>query len=1060
MLLSSNLVSRACFLHPAELPCTLRGSAQLAADRSQSLAGRPASSQQRLDEPELQSASLVGCIAGVAVAAVEASKQTRRQKRAARYVARRAVPSSSGLVAPPTLSFERVQLPPRQQAGKVAQPPPCGVMVYFPGLDGDGSYTINYQMEGLQDIFSEVWRFKAQPDDRSDFATVLAMVKGFLSTTLVDSENAAAGGVTLVGESFGGLLALHVALDHSTASLADGVPPLRGVVAINAATGGASLDIGKFLTDLPIPDAVIDVGMRAILPLGFLDPATIAGYAAEIIRKPTAAPSFIQQSLGLIDTIGGQTSRATIQFRLRSWLTAGQASFARQLKTKAAELRGLSGLISFVAGDADNVVPAVAEARRVAGLLPGARVRVVRGGGHALFFPYASTVDRERPTLKTLVREAQEARDEQSRAVPELARWRPERTASSNPPLIYFPGIAGEGLGTVDAQLDPLLDEFDCHRMLYAPLEPQGVSELPTFEVIVELAAEYCIEKGQGESWMLVGESFGGLVAFAVALRLQELGASCAGVCVANPATSYTDLPLAAAAPVALQNCGGSLLPTALTGILLGSSLDSWQWRRLLGLTLEDIDRPGEKMAEILAKLSEPPPGGSDSVRQAWLWRCEQWLLRGCEIVNSQVDTLKAPALLIAGADDNFLPSEAEVNRLADLIADSTQVILRGRGHAVLDGRTSLLALLRSWERGPLFGKRPIPYVTDFERPTTEMLQEAAESTDAFVAACAPAWLSSTTDGTGTAVAGLQGIEPLLCDPSRPALFVGFHQFFAMDVTPLIAKVYRDYGVVLRGLTHPQVFENPDTMQDYPSQIQNYVKSAFTGERPEVPPTVTRSSAILDDIGNNSFRRFGGVPVSPRNMYRLLDAGEKVLLFPGGVKESFHKRDESYSLQWPDEAEFVRPAARFGAPIIPFASVGADEFIQLALDQDELMSMPVFGDNLKSAWGEASRARSDEAAFVSPLGVPVPPERFYYLFGEPIETADVDPKNAEQCAAIYQQVKEQVDELLKRLKSGRRADPLRKAPERWRWQISNPGKNVPDPPVEPFSARQFRRKSA
>lgn len=45
------------------------------------------------------------------------------------------------------------------------------------------------------------------------------------------------------------------------------------------------------------------------------------------------------------------------------------------------------------------------------------------------------------------------------------------------------------------------------------------------------------------------------------------------------------------------------------------------------------------------------------------------------------------------------------------------------------------------------------------------------------------------------------------------------------------------------------------------------------------------------DSGNNAaVDQFGAVPVSPRNMYRLLKRGDNVLLFPGGVSEAYHKK--------------------------------------------------------------------------------------------------------------------------------------------------------------------------
>jgi hypothetical protein len=55
---------------------------------------------------------------------------------------------------------------------------------------------------------------------------------------------------------------------------------------------------------------------------------------------------------------------------------------------------------------------------------------------------------------------------------------------------------------------------------------------------------------------------------------------------------------------------------------------------------------------------------------------------------------------------------------------------------------------------------------------------------------------------------------------------------------------------------------------------------------------------------------------------RLLQRGEAVLVYPGGVREGFKRRGEQYKLFWPQRAELVRMAAKFGAIIVPVASVG------------------------------------------------------------------------------------------------------------------------------------------
>jgi hypothetical protein len=40
---------------------------------------------------------------------------------------------------------------------------------------------------------------------------------------------------------------------------------------------------------------------------------------------------------------------------------------------------------------------------------------------------------------------------------------------------------------------------------------------------------------------------------------------------------------------------------------------------------------------------------------------------------------------------------------------------------------------------------------------------------------------------------------------------------------------------------------------------------------------------------------------------------------------------EEYKLFWPDQQEFVRMAARFGATIVPFGVVGEDDIADVSL---------------------------------------------------------------------------------------------------------------------------------
>lgn len=59
------------------------------------------------------------------------------------------------------------------------------------------------------------------------------------------------------------------------------------------------------------------------------------------------------------------------------------------------------------------------------------------------------------------------------------------------------------------------------------------------------------------------------------------------------------------------------------------------------------------------------------------------------------------------------------------------------------------------------------------------------------------------------------------------------------------------------------------------------------------------------------------------------------------------RRGEEYRLFWSEEPDFVRMAAKLNALIVPFASVGADEAYDIALDSDEVLRTPFLGDLMR-----------------------------------------------------------------------------------------------------------------
>jgi 1-acyl-sn-glycerol-3-phosphate acyltransferase len=69
----------------------------------------------------------------------------------------------------------------------------------------------------------------------------------------------------------------------------------------------------------------------------------------------------------------------------------------------------------------------------------------------------------------------------------------------------------------------------------------------------------------------------------------------------------------------------------------------------------------------------------------------------------------------------------------------------------------------------------------------------------------------------------------------------------------------------------------------------------------------------------------GTVDGTAENVDRLLGHDELVLVLPGGLREAVKPRELRYRLLWGKRYGFVRAAVRNQTPIVPLASIGADD---------------------------------------------------------------------------------------------------------------------------------------
>jgi len=220
-------------------------------------------------------------------------------------------------------------------------------------------------------------------------------------------------------------------------------------------------------------------------------------------------------------------------------------------------------------------------------------------------------------------------------------------------------------------------------------------------------------------------------------------------------------------------------------------------------------------------------------------------------------------------------------------------------------------------------------------------------------------------------------------------------------------------GKFPRGLAHPFTFNG-------------VAPSELLGRTPGIPKTDPT-------MFNRNFELFGAVLVNPFNYYRLLQTGQDVLLFPGGSREAITTRKD-YPLYWPEKVDFVRTAARFNATIVPFSAIGMVDSIHGIAELEDAYQLPLIGDLAR--WGSTNTrsARYDQKHLNETIGLPLfapsLPARNYFLFGQPIYTDQLDPKDKVACEEVYRQAEATVRSGLDDLLRAREQDPFQNTIQR------------------------------
>jgi 1-acyl-sn-glycerol-3-phosphate acyltransferase len=133
--------------------------------------------------------------------------------------------------------------------------------------------------------------------------------------------------------------------------------------------------------------------------------------------------------------------------------------------------------------------------------------------------------------------------------------------------------------------------------------------------------------------------------------------------------------------------------------------------------------------------------------------------------------------------------------------------------------------------------------------------------------------------------------------------------------------------------------------------------------------------------------RCGMVRGTRENVRALMRERQTVLVFPGGAREVNKRRREKYQLMWKKRLGFARLAIEHGYPIVPFAAVGAEEMLDILIDENNpLYVYAHLADLIKKLTGWPMQP------LVHGMGPTIlpHPERLYLWFGELIDTTQAN----------------------------------------------------------------------
>jgi pimeloyl-ACP methyl ester carboxylesterase len=239
----------------------------------------------------------------------------------------------------PEVEFKPCFLTPRRLQ------PDYPLFIYLPGMDGTGQL-LRSQTAGLELSFDV--RCLAIP--RSDISTWDVLTNNVINLIHAELERSSQRPVYLCGESFGGCLAMKVAIQS---------PHLfKRIILINPASAlqlRPWLNWASQFSDI-VPSCFYDVGAVGLLPFLASLARISRGDRHELLKTMRSVPP------------------ETISWRL---------SLLREFQVDEEQLQRLTQQVLLIAGADDRLLPSDMEVRRLESILPNPKTLILPDSGHA-----------------------------------------------------------------------------------------------------------------------------------------------------------------------------------------------------------------------------------------------------------------------------------------------------------------------------------------------------------------------------------------------------------------------------------------------------------------------------------------------------------------------------------------------------------------------------------------------------------------------------------------------------------------------------------------------------